>query len=87
MPGFASQFVRRLHMLFFNQIRNETGDDLSIDKTDPDFKSTGLKESSYLLADRDVAVELDFFRRAKLIGQIEGELKRKVEEWRGEPLR
>jgi hypothetical protein len=61
--------------------------DLSILKTDSGFKESGLKDDSYLVGDRDVTVELIFFVHAKLLGELSGELKQRVEDWWGEPLK
>jgi hypothetical protein len=60
--------------------------DLTILKSDAGFTQTGLKDDCYLVGDRDVTVELSFFDHAKLLGELTGDLKRRVETWWGDPL-
>ncbi|HLX64150.1 MAG TPA: hypothetical protein VKX17_22950 [Planctomycetota bacterium] len=55
--------------------------------TDEGFKETGLKESSYLVCNHGVPVKMHFFDGAKLLGNLTGELRRRVEEWWGEPFK
>jgi hypothetical protein len=61
----------------------ESGD-LLLNKNDPNFPSTGLEDSSYLMTDRDIPVESEFFDGAKYLGCVSGDMKKKVEEWWGE---
>lgn len=60
--------------------------DLLLNELDLDFRTTGLDETSYLMADREIPVELDFFDGAKLLGHVSGEMKKQIENWWGEPL-
>ena len=54
--------------------------------TEPDFKDTGLDESSFLVSSHGVPVKPDFFDGAILLGQVTADLKKSVEEWWGEPF-
>ena len=59
---------------------------VAIYATDPDFKASGLRDSSCILADLTPDVELDYFKGAKLLGRATGEFKKRVEKWYGMPL-
>lgn len=60
--------------------------DLIVHESYSGFKESGLKETSCLIADRDVTVELSFFDQAKLLGQLAGEVRQRVEDWWGESI-
>ena len=53
---------------------------------DPDFKASGLRDSSYILGGITEDVKLDFFKDAKFWGRAEGQFKKNVEDWYGLPL-
>ena len=57
-----------------------------IEKTDPDFKATGLRDSSYILDYPTDDANLDFFKDEKLVGRATGAFKKRVERWYGMPL-
>ena len=57
-----------------------------IETTDPNFKATGLRDSSHIL-DRPIDdVTHEFFKGAKLLGRAIGEFKKREEKWYGLPL-
>lgn len=60
--------------------------EVMIEVTDPDFKATGLRDSSYVLDRPTDDVKLEFFNREKLLGHAKGDFKKRVEEWYGLPL-
>lgn len=62
-------------------------DNFVIYDTDQGFVETGLKESSCLVSNHGVPVKMEFFDGAILFGKLTGELRRRVEEWWGEPFK
>jgi hypothetical protein len=60
--------------------------DLTINKLDSDFLSTGLDETCYLIFRSIRNATPQFFDDAKYLGQVTGEIKRQVENWWGAPL-
>lgn len=60
--------------------------DLTLHSSEVTFPSTGLKEDSYLVFRSIHAEPLELFQTAKWLGCVEGDVKRRVEEWWGEPL-
>ena len=60
--------------------------DLTIYASDPSFSQTGLKAESYLVFHSIHAEPLELFNSAKWLGTVENEIKRKVEDWWGEPF-
>ena len=60
--------------------------EVAILDTDPEFKATGLRESSYIVDQPAADVSLDFFKDAKLRGRATGHFKKYVEDWYGEPI-
>src|ERR1019366_5300269 len=60
--------------------------EVAILATDPDFKASGLRASSFIIDEASPDVELELFKGAKLLGQATGAFKRHVEEWYGAPL-
>jgi len=58
----------------------------SIYETDPGFKESGLDEASYLVSNYGVPVKPSFFDEGKVLGVITGDLKRRIEDWWGEPI-
>lgn len=59
---------------------------VAIYTADPEFKASGLSDSSCILADLTPDVGLDYFKGAKLLGCATGEFKKRVEDWYGLPL-
>jgi hypothetical protein len=57
-----------------------------IETTDPDFKATGLRDSSYILDSPTGDVKLELLKGAKLLGRATGLFKKRVERWYGKPL-
>ena len=55
--------------------------------TDPDFKASGLRDSSFIIDEATPDVELEIFKGAKLLGYATGEFKKRVEDWYGLPLK
>ena len=66
-------------------MENRKPGQVAIDATDPDFKASGLRDSSFILGALP-DVELDYFKGAKPLGRATGEFKKRVEEWYGLPL-
>ena len=64
----------------------ESGD-LTISELDPEFKDTGLSESSYLVSRATPNVLLEKLRDCKLLGFVTGSIKKRVENWWRAPLR
>src|SRR6185503_17121165 len=60
--------------------------EVAIETSDPNFKTSGLRDSSYILNSPTDDVKLEFFKGAKLLGCASGEFKKRVEEWYGAPL-
>ncbi len=58
-----------------------------IESNDPDFKATGLKDSSYLVDQAIAEVPMHSFKGAKLLGTATGEFKKRVEKWYGLSLK
>src|SRR5438876_144174 len=54
--------------------------EVAIEAGDPDFKATGLRDSSYILSRPTDDVKLEFFKGEKLLGRAAGEFKKRVEE-------
>lgn len=59
---------------------------VTIYAADPDFKASGLRDSSCIVLDMNDDVNLEFFKGAKLLGHATGAFKKRVEEWYGAPL-
>ena len=57
-----------------------------IERTDVDFKTSGLKHASYLVDQAVAEVSTHSFKGAKLLGRANGEFKKRVEDWYGLPL-
>ncbi len=72
--------------LFSTQFELAEPGDLEIHESDREFKQTGLKKESYLPADREFKVSLDFFKDADFLGFVSGTIKKRVGDWWGEPL-
>lgn len=71
---------------FSTKIQYRQSHEVIIEAADPDFKATGLRDSSYILNTPTPDVALEFFNGAKLLGRATGEFKKRVEEWYGMPL-
>ena len=59
---------------------------VAIYASDPDFKATGLHDSSRIFGAFTPDVPLDYFQGAKLLGHATSEFKKRVENWYGMPL-
>lgn len=57
--------------------------EVAILDSDPEFKTSGLRESCYIVDQPAADVDLDFFKGAKLRGRATGHFKKNVEEWYG----
>jgi len=71
---------------FSTKLENRKPGDVAIEATDPDFKASGLHDSSYILGALP-DVEIEYFKGAKLLGRATGEFKKRVEDWYGLPLK
>ena len=60
--------------------------DLIIYDSDPGFTESGLQETSCLIADRDISVDLSVFKHAKFMGQLAHVVKNRIENWWGEAM-
>jgi|ERR1043165_2027329 hypothetical protein len=75
------------HVAFFStKIELARPIDLIVHDSDSGFKGSGLKETSCLLADRDVTVDRSYVDQAKLLGRLAREVKLKVENWWGDAI-
>ena len=61
--------------------------DLALYGSAEEIKKTGLKKESYLMADREFKVALEFFKDAEYLGEISGSIEDRVENWWGEALK
>ncbi len=61
--------------------------EVEIFSTDPDFKASGLRDSSFIIDELTPDVELEMFKGAKLLGCTTGEFKKRVEKWYGMSLK
>ncbi|HLX62070.1 MAG TPA: hypothetical protein VKX17_12380 [Planctomycetota bacterium] len=71
---------------FSTKLENYKPGQVMIEANDPDFKATGLRDSSFILGALP-DVDLDYFKGAKLLGRATGEFKKRVEKWYGLPLK
>jgi hypothetical protein len=60
----------------------ETGQ-VTIYDSDPDFKATGLQDSSRIIGGLTPDVPLDYLKGSKLLGRATGDFKKRIEEWYG----
>ena len=70
---------------FSTKMENRKPDQVAIEATDPDFKASGLRDSSFILGAL-ADVEPEYLKGAKLLGRATGEFKKRVEDWYGLPL-
>lgn len=61
-------------------------EDLTLNELDSDFRETGLDETSYLIFHSINTEPHEFFKTAKLLGAVTGEIRKQVEDWWGAPL-
>lgn len=61
--------------------------DLSIDERDDGFKRTGLTQTSILLGDHIARVPPSDFHVIRELGEIDGWVKKLIEDWYGAPIR
>ena len=71
---------------FSTKFNMNFGDQVTLDKSDPDFPASGLGDTSCIMNHPIDDVPLDFFNSAKLRGQAVGDFKKRVEDWYGMPL-
>ena len=57
--------------------------EVAILDSDPEFKASGLRESSYIVDQPAADVDLSFFKDAKLRGRATGHFKKNSEDWYG----
>lgn len=71
---------------FSTKTDNREPGQVAIWATDPDFKASGLRASSFIIDDFTEDVKLEFFHGAIFWGHANGQFKLDVEDWYGLPL-